>query len=73
VSLSSLPPVKSSTRITPEARRRIYETKVSTRLNEELLMVPGAGHVDPYDRAGLIPWETSGIPRHATGRSEGGI
>jgi uncharacterized protein len=42
-----------------QAHSRIFSEHAYTRASEpkELLIVPGAGHVDLYDRVGLIPWE----------------
>ena len=43
-----------------QAHSRIFSEQAHTRASEpkELLVVPGAGHVDLYDRMTLIPWET---------------
>ena len=48
-----------------DAYRRAAEPK-------ELLAVPGAGHVDLYDRVNLIPWDrlTAFFTRHLAERAE---
>jgi uncharacterized protein len=41
------------------AHSRLFSEQAYARASEpkELLVVPGAGHVDLYDRVGLIPWD----------------
>jgi fermentation-respiration switch protein FrsA (DUF1100 family) len=43
-----------------QAHSRIFSEQAYTRASEpkELVVVPGAGHVDLYDRMHLIPWDT---------------
>jgi fermentation-respiration switch protein FrsA (DUF1100 family) len=42
-----------------KAHSRYYSEDVYTRASEpkQLLIVPGANHVDLYDRADVIPWD----------------
>jgi len=42
-----------------KAHSRIFSEHAYSRASEpkELFLVPGAGHVDLYDRVSLIPWE----------------
>ena len=42
-----------------QAHSRIFSEHAHSRASEprELFIVPGAGHVDLYDRVGLIPWD----------------
>ena len=41
------------------AHSRIFSEHAYSRASEpkELFIVPGAGHVDLYDRVSLIPWD----------------
>ena len=43
-----------------QAHSRIFSEQAYARASDqkELLVVPGAGHVDLYDRMHLIPWDT---------------
>jgi fermentation-respiration switch protein FrsA (DUF1100 family) len=43
-----------------QAHSRIFSEHAYARASEpkELVVVPGAGHVDLYDRTNLIPWDT---------------
>jgi len=59
-----------------QAHARIFSEHAYSRASEpkELLIVPGAGHVDLYDRVGLIPWERlQAFFDTASGRGEGGL
>lgn len=50
-----------------QAHSRIFSEHAYARAAEpkELLVVPGAGHVDLYDRVHLIPWDHAGVFPHA--------
>lgn len=56
-----------------QAHSRIFSEHAFERASEpkELYIVPGAGHVDLYDRVDLIPWDklTSYFHEHLTGQT----
>jgi fermentation-respiration switch protein FrsA (DUF1100 family) len=55
------------------AHSRLFSEQAYAQASEpkELFVVPGAGHVDLYDRVGLIPWNklTSFFTQHLAARS----
>jgi fermentation-respiration switch protein FrsA (DUF1100 family) len=57
-----------------QAHSRIFSEHAYSRASEpkELFIVPGAGHVDLYDRVNLIPWDklTSFFDRHLAAAGE---
>jgi fermentation-respiration switch protein FrsA (DUF1100 family) len=54
-----------------QAHSRVFSEHAYGRASEpkELFIVPGAGHVDLYDRVNLIPWNKLQSPRHPPRRA----